>query len=93
MKDRELLHRVGAVAFIVGGVLLAATVAGKSDFAVPLFALAWWLSLLLVIRPYLYERYGRKAGDWVMVILTLGPLALIVAPILWWEHRGFEPGA
>ncbi len=93
MKDREVLDRLGAVAFIVGGVLLAATLAGKSDFALPLFALAWWLSLLLVIRPYLYERNGRKVGDWMMVILMLGPLALLVAPILWWEHRGLEPGA
>lgn len=87
MNDRELLHRFGAVALIVGGVLLAATLAGKSDLAFPLLAMAWWLSLLLVIRPYAYERYGRKTGDWIMVILILGPLALLVAPILYWQHR------
>lgn len=87
MNDRELLYRFGAVALIVGGVALAATVAGRSDFALPLFALAGWLSLILVIRPHAYERYGRKTGDWIMVILILGPVAILVAPILYWQHR------
>ena len=93
MSDREMPYRFGAVALIVGGVLLAATLAGRSDVALPLSALAWWLTLLLVIRPYAYERHGRKTGDWIMVILILGPLALLVAPFLWWEHRRLEPEA
>lgn len=92
MKDRELIYRFGLVAFVVGCVLLAAILAGRADLGPPLLALAWWLSLPLVIRPHVYERHGKRIGDWAMLILVLGPLAIIAAPLLWWEHRNLRAG-
>ncbi len=92
MGDRELIYRFGVVGLIVGAVGLAATVVGQSNLALPLLGLAWWLSLILVIRPYVYERFGKKTGDWTIVILILGPFAIFAAPILWWEHRDLDPG-
>ena len=93
MSRRELAYRFGLVGLILVGVLLAAIVAGKADgIAWPLFGLAQWLSLLLVVRPLVYESYGRKTGDWITIILILGPLFVFVAPFLWWEHRHLEPG-
>jgi hypothetical protein len=93
VKDRDLVNRIGAIGLIVGAVALAAALTGRSNFSFPLLGLAYWLSLIIVIRPYVYDRYGRRNGDWITVILILGPLAILVAPILWWEHRGLEPGA
>jgi hypothetical protein len=93
VDSRDLVNRIGVIGLIIGAVALGAALTGKSDVAVPLVGLAYWLSLILVIRPYVYDRYGRRAGDWIMVILILGPFAVFVAPILWWEHRGLEPGA
>lgn len=92
MQDRELIKRTGMVGLLVAAVALVATLTGRSNFAFPLVGLAYWLSVIILARPYIYDRYGRKTGDWIMVILILGPLALLVAPILWWEHRGQEPG-
>ena len=93
MNDHDLVNRIGVIGLIVGAVALAAALTGRSNFAFPLVGLAYWLSLIIVIRPYVYDRYGRRTGDWIMVILIPGPFALLVAPILWWEHRGVEPGS
>ena len=93
MDGRDLATRIGAIGLIVGAVALVATWAGRSDFAVPLLVLAYWLSVIVVVRPYVYDRYGRRTGDWIVVALILGPFAVLVAPILWWEHRGVEPAA
>ena len=91
MDNRDLVNRIGVIGLIVAAVALVATWAGRSDYAVPLLVLAYWLSVIVVVRPYVYERYGRRTGDWIVVALILGPLAVLVAPILWWEHRGAEP--
>ena len=93
MDGRDLVNRIGVIGLIVGAVALAAALTGRSSFAFPLVGLAYWLSVMIVVRPYVYDRHGRQTGDWIMVILNLGPFALLVAPILWWEHQGVEPGA
>jgi hypothetical protein len=87
MKDRELIYRFALVGLTVAGVGLVATLLGQSGFGVPLVGLAYWLSVFLLIRPYVYERFGRQTSDWIMVTLILGPLTVLAAPILWWEHR------
>ena len=92
MNDHDLLKRIGAIGLIVGAVALVAALTGQSTFAFPLVGLAYWLSVILVVRPYVYGRFGRRTADWILVVLILGPFALLVAPILWWEHRGVEPG-
>ena len=86
MNDRELVYRFGLVGLIVSGVWIAAAMTGQREFIWPLAALAWWLSMILVIRPYVYERYGDRTGDWIIVILVLGPFAIFAAPILYWQH-------
>lgn len=93
MNDRDLVNRIGVIGLIVGAVALIAALTGRSDFAFPLVGLAYWLSVIIVVRPYVYDRLGRHTGDWIMVALILGPFAVLVAPIVWWEHRGVEPGA
>jgi hypothetical protein len=87
--------RLGWIALVVGAVALVAVVMERDPaFVLPAsLALAWWLSLLLVIRPLVYERYGTRTGDWIVVILVAGPFAILAAPVLWWEHRNLEPGA
>jgi hypothetical protein len=93
MTSREVVSRLCAITFVVGAVVLIAVVTGRSSgLVLPASLLAWWLSLLLVIRPYVYERFGRRAGDWIVVILIAGPFAILAAPVLWWEHRNLEPG-
>ena len=93
MNDHDLVKRIGGVGLVVGAVALAAALTGRSNLAFPLVGLAYWLSVIIAIRPYVYDRYGRRTADWIMVFLILGPFAVLVAPILWWEHRGVEPGA
>ena len=93
MNDHDLVKRIAAIGLIVGAVALVAALTGRSNFAFPLVGLAYWLSVIIVVRPYGYERYGRRTGDWIVVALILGPFAVLAAPILWWEHRGVEPGA
>jgi hypothetical protein len=92
VNGHDVVNRIGVIGLIVGAIALAAALTGRSNFAFALVGLAYWLSVVLVVRPYVYERYGRHTGDWIMVILILGPFAVFVAPILWWEHRGVEPG-
>jgi len=93
VNDHDLVKRIGAIGLIVGAVALAAALTGRSNFAFPLVGLAYGLSVIIVVRPYVYDRYGRQTGDWIMVTLILGPFAVLVAPILWWEHRGVESRA
>ncbi len=92
MENRDLAKRIGVIGLIVGAVALAAALSGQSNFALPLVGLAYWLSVIIVVRPIVYDRFGRHTGDWIMVTLILGPFVVLVAPILWWEHRGVEPG-
>ncbi len=93
MADRDLVNRIGAIGLIVVAVALLAALTGQTNFVLPLIGLAYWLTVVIVVRPSVYDRYGSRTGDWIMVILILGPLAVLVAPIIWWEHRGVEPGA
>ena len=88
MDGRDLANRIGVVALIVIGVAVAATLTGQRDFGAPLVALTYWLSLLLIIRPVVYEKFDAWTGDWIIVILVLGPFAIFAAPFLFWQHRG-----
>lgn len=85
--NREDVQGLMIVGMIVAGVGIVGTALGQSNFGVALFMLAYYLMVILVVRPYVYERFGTHAGDWVIVILILGPATLLVAPILWWEHH------
>jgi predicted membrane channel-forming protein YqfA (hemolysin III family) len=87
--SRRDVDGIGTVVLIVAGVTALATVLGQSNLGVPLLALAYWLAVILVIRPYVYERFSTATADWVVVFLVLGPATLFVAPVLWWQHRGW----
>jgi hypothetical protein len=90
MDGRDLANRIGVVAVIVIGLALAATLTGRPDFSWPLVALTYWLSLLLVIRPAVYERFDTWTGDWIILILVFGPFAFLAAPFMFWQHRGSD---
>jgi hypothetical protein len=85
--NRDAIYGVGAVGLVVGVVAVLATALGQSDFGFPLACLAYYLTLILVVRPYVYERFGDEVGDWTVVILVLGPATLLVAPFLCLQHR------
>jgi hypothetical protein len=85
--NRDAIHGMGAVGLVVGFVAVLATALGQSDFGFPLAALAYWLAVIIVVRPYVYERFGNEVGDWTVVILVLGPAILLAAPFLWLQHR------
>jgi hypothetical protein len=85
--NRDVIYGVGAVGLLVGVVAVLATALGQSDFGFPLAALAYWLAVIIVVRPYVYGRFGNEVGDWTVVILVLGPATLLAAPFLWWQHR------
>jgi hypothetical protein len=85
--SRDVISGLGAVGLIVGFVAALATALGLSDFGFPLAALAYWLAVIMVVRPYVYERFGDEVGDWTVMILVLGPATPLVAPVLWWQHH------
>ena len=89
--NREAVKGIAIVGTLVTGVGLAATALGQTGIGGPLLALAYYLMVILVVRPYVYERFGAEIGDWAVLILVLGPAALLLAPILWWEHH--RPGS
>ena len=95
MTSREVVTRCAWIAAIVAAVDVVAVAMGRRlEFVLPpSVALAGWLALLLVIRPYVYERFDRRTADWIVVILLVGPFAVLAAPFLWWEHRNLEPTA
>lgn len=85
--NRDVIVGVAAVGLVVAVVAILATAVGRSDIGFPLIALAYWLGVIVVVRPYVYERFGNEVGDWIIVILILGPATLLVAPFLWWQHH------
>jgi hypothetical protein len=85
--NRDAIYGIGAVGLVVGFVALLATALGQSGFGFPLTGLAYCLTVIFVVRPYVYERFGNEDGDWTVVIQVLGPATLLVAPLLWWQHR------
>jgi hypothetical protein len=84
---REGVLGLAIVGMIVAAIGILATALGQSDFGVGLVMLAYYLAVIIVVRPLVYERFGAHVGEWVVVILILGPATLFFAPFLWWEHR------
>jgi hypothetical protein len=95
MSGREIATRIALISLVVGGIAAAAMAMGADAafLPTPLLFLGWLLALILVIRPFAYWRFGKRIGDWIVVLLIFGPFAILATPILWWEHRDLEPGA
>jgi hypothetical protein len=85
--NRDAIYGVAAVGVVVFFVAVLATALGQTGFGFPLMALGYYLTLIIVVRPYVYERFGNEVGDWTVVILVLGPATIFLAPFLWWGHR------
>lgn len=67
----------------------ALTLMGRPTAQGPIIALGAWFSLLFLVRPYVYERFGSRTADLIVIVLVLGPFAVFALPlVLWSRGRG-----